>query len=114
LTDNGAPRKWLRSWRASQQPSEQPTRFTSLRIDMQTGIGVPDGTNPQVVMRYSDDGGHTWSREWFAGAGKSGETGRRVKFNRLASTRRNHGLDRIFELSSTDPFPVALLGAELE
>ena len=81
---------------------------------MQTGIGVPDGTNPQAVLRHSDDGGHTWSPERYAGVGKTGETTRRVKFNRMGSTRRNNGLDRIFELSSTDPFPVALLGAELE
>jgi hypothetical protein len=114
LTDNGAPRKWLRSWRALQQPSEQPVRFTSLRIDMQTGIGVPDGANPQVILRWSDDGGHNWSNERFLSAGKTGETTRRVKANRMGSTRRNHGLDRIFELSSTDPFPVALMGAELE
>jgi hypothetical protein len=35
-------------------------------------------------------------------------------FRRLGSTRRNSGLDRIFELSSTDQFPVALIGADLE
>ncbi len=115
LTDNEAPRKWLRSWRASKQPVEAPTRFNSLRIDMQTGIGLPTpDENPQCVLRWSDDGGHTWSNEKFLPVGKIGETARRVIHRRMGSTRRNSGLDRIYELSSTDQFPVALIGAELE
>lgn len=115
LTDNGAQRKWLRSWRALAQPSEQPVRFNSLRIDMQTGIGLAPATaDPVCVLRYSDDGGHQWSSEKFAEVGETGETARRVMFRRLGATRRNSGLDRIFELSGTDPFPVAIIGAELE
>jgi hypothetical protein len=34
-------------------------------------------------------------------------------FRRLGQTRRNSGLDRIFELSSTDVFPASIIGAEL-
>lgn len=112
--DNGVQRKWVRSWRAMAESSKQPQRFASLQIDMQTGIGVPDGTDPLVVLKWSDDGGRNWSKEFFAHAGKSGETARRVKFNRLGSTRRNSGLDRIFELSSSDNFLARLIGAELE
>lgn len=114
LTDAGVQRKWLRSWRALQQPTFDPVTFESLQIDMQTGIGIPDGTNPQCMLRWSDDGGHTWSNYRIAAVGATGQTALRVKFNRLGSTRRNHGLDRYFELSSTDQFPVALIGANLE
>lgn len=114
LTDAGATRKWLRSWRALAQPAAKPVRFSQLQIDMQTGIGVPDGTRPQVVLRWSDDGGHVWSAERYAAAGESGQTARRVMFRRMGSAKRNSGLDRIFELSSTDQFPVAIIGAELE
>lgn len=113
-TDNGAQRKWVRSWRALPKPTMIPQRFSSLQIDMQTGIGVPDGTNPQVVLQWSDDGGHIWSDERIQAAGQVGQTALRVKFNRLGSTRRNSGLDRIFKLSSTDAFGVALIGADLE
>jgi hypothetical protein len=114
LTDNGTQRKWVRSWRALQQPVMQPMRFSSLQIDMQTGVGVPAGTNPQVMLEWSDDGGHTWSTQIFQAAGVPGATAKRVKFNRLGSTKRNSGLDRIFRLSSSDAFPVALIGAELD
>jgi hypothetical protein len=113
LTDNGAQRKWVRSWRALAQPVFEPVKFSALQIDMQTGIDIPDGTNPQCVLRWSDDGGHNWSNEVFAAAGPPGATAQRVKFRRLGSTRRNSGLDRYFELSSTDPFPTALIGADL-
>lgn len=114
LTDNGSPRKWVRSWRATKQPSMEPRRFDALQIDMETGAATtPIGTNPQLELRWSDDGGHNWSRPMIQAAGATGETALRVKFNRLGSTRRNSGLDRIFELSSTDQFAPALIGAEL-
>lgn len=114
LLDNGTQRKWLRSWRATGKPIDDPVRFSSLRLDMQTGINVPSGTDPIAVLRWSDDGGHTWSNEKYAHAGKTGETALRVKWNRLGSTRRNSGLDRIFEVSSTDVMPAAIIGAVLE
>lgn len=112
-TDNGSIKKWVRSWRALPQPSTDPVEFNSLQMDMQTGIGVPDGTNPQVVLEWSDDGGHNWSDPRIKSAGKTGETALRVKFNRLGSTRLNSGLDRIFKVSSTDPFAVTLIGADI-
>lgn len=112
-TDAGAPRKWLRTWRALPQPTMQPVRFDALQIDMQTGIGVPPGTNPQCALRWSDDGGHSWSNSLQGAVGPTGDTTARVRFNRLGSTRRNSGLDRIFELSSSDAFAVGLIGAEI-
>ncbi len=112
-TDNGTQRKWLRSWRALEKPVMEPVRFSQLQIDMQTGIEVPPGTDPLCVLRWSDDGGHLWSDEQFASAGPIGAAAQRVLFRRLGSTRRNSGLDRIFELSSTDAFGVGLIGAEL-
>src|SRR5271166_1154973 len=112
------PRAWLRSWRAIAQPTDIPTRYNSLRIDMQTGIDVAPSvypaTGPLLTLRCSDDGGHTWPVIVEASAGRIGETAARVKFNRLGATRRNSGLDRIFELTSGDIFPAALIGAELE
>jgi hypothetical protein len=114
LTDNGTPRKFLRSWRALPEPVNRPVRFDELRIDMQTGIGVAEDANPQMVLRWSDDGGHNWSNEVFADVGKTGQTARRVMYRRMGSTKRNAGLDRIYEISTTDAFPVAIVGAELE
>lgn len=112
-TDAGAQRKWLRSWRALPEPTMQPRRFESLQIDMQTGVGVAPGVSPELSLRWSDDGGHKWSNPMQGAAGAIGQTALRVKFNQLGSTRKNSGLDRIFELSSSDAFAVGLIGAEI-
>lgn len=115
-TDNGSIQKWLRSWRAM-MPGKAvyvPTRFNSLQIDAQTGIDIADGTTPQMMLRWSDDGAHNWSSEVWADSDQVGQTGSRVMFKRLGSTKRSTGLDRIFELSGTDSVPVALIGADLD
>lgn len=68
---------------------------------------------PLVVLRWSDDGGHHWSNAQEASAGATGQTAQRVIFRRIGSTRRNTGLDRIFELSSDSLEQVALVGASI-
>ena len=97
-----------------QTPREMTTRMSSLRIDMETGSGVNNGDDPQMMLRWSDDGGHTWSDFRILAAGKLGETAKYVRANRLGGTRRFARSDRIFELSSADVFKVAIVGAELE
>jgi hypothetical protein len=115
-TDAGMPRKWLRSWRALPpgKATDKPITFRSLRLDAETGIYVQAGANPQVSLRWTDDGGHNWSNEHLAAWGPTGATAQRVKWNRIGATRRNSGMDRIFEVSSSDPVRAALIGAELE
>lgn len=114
LTDNGEQRRWLRRWRALPQASVAAKRFGSLVIQVQTGLGVPDGANPQIILRWSDDGGHTWSNERILDAGQLGATAETIKFNRLGATRRFAAADRIFELSGTDPFLTAIIDAEVD
>lgn len=43
--DNGVPRRWLRTWRATQDKTRVPRRFDQLRIVMQTGAqdGIGEG-----------------------------------------------------------------------
>jgi probable HAF family extracellular repeat protein len=112
--DNGVQRRWLRRWRALPRGTPAAKRFAALWIDMQTGANVPEGTKPQIVLRWSDDGGHTWSDERIEAVGPLGVTALTVKFNRLGATRRFGGADRIFELSSSDQFMVAILEAGVD
>lgn len=109
--DNGGTRKWLRSWPALAQDQFAPTKFNWLEFNCETGIGVDPSANPQLVLRKSLDS-YNWSPELYQPIGKTGETGNLVRFNRLGSTRRGSNSSMIFELSSTDAFKVALLGAE--
>lgn len=113
-TDNGAIRKWVRSWRAlpPSQPQGVPMSFDSLQIVMETGLTVPAGTNPQIMLRFSDDSGYTWSEPFQMEAGKTGKTAWRVIRNRLGSTTLGRGLDRIWEISGTDPIAIKISGAE--
>jgi hypothetical protein len=69
------------------------------------------GVDPQVMLRWSDDGGHTWSNEHWAPMGKIGEYYKRVFFRRLGMTLKLR--DRVYELSGTDPVKMVILGAEL-
>lgn len=114
LLDNGTQRKWLRRWRALPQATMNAVKYAWLAIKMQTGIGVPDGTVPQLVLRWSDDDGRTWSDERIIEAGQSGHTTQLIKWNRLGMTRRFSGSDRIFELSSSDPFMASIIDAEVD
>jgi hypothetical protein len=68
-------------------------------------------TDPQVMLRWSDDGGHTWSNEHWAGMGKIGEYGKRVIWRRLGMTTKLR--DRVYEISGSDPVKIAIMGAEL-
>jgi hypothetical protein len=52
---------------------------------------------PQLTLRYSDDGGQTWSNEKKAYGGAIGNYLARVIWRQLGS-----GRDRVFEVFSTD------------
>jgi hypothetical protein len=69
------------------------------------------GADPQVMLRWSDDGGHTWSNEHWASMGKIGQYYKRVIWRRLGMTVKLR--DRVYEVSATDPVKIAIMGAEL-
>jgi hypothetical protein len=66
---------------------------------------------PQFMLRWSDDGGHTWSNEHWAGGGAVGAYNTRIFWRRLGMTLKLR--DRVYELSGTDPIKIAIMGAEL-
>ena len=69
------------------------------------------GYNPQVMLRWSDDGGHTWSSEHWTSMGKIGGFSYRTFWRRLGMTTKLR--DRVYEVSGTDPVKIAIVGAEL-
>ena len=69
------------------------------------------GAVPQLILRFSDDGGHMWSETRQASLGRIGRTGTRALFRRLGMTTRLR--DRVYEISGTDPVKIAINGAEL-
>ena len=115
FSDNGSIQKWLRSWRAlpTGQNNLKRTAQHSLQLDLETGVGLNlgQGSDPQVMLRWSDDGGHTWSNEHWVSIGKIGEFYRRAIWRRLGMTMKIR--DRVYEVSGTDPVKIAVVGAEL-
>ena len=113
--DNGQIQKWLRSWRAlpTNQNNLKRTAQHAMQLDMESGVGLAtgQGSNPEVMLRWSDDGGHTWSNYRTTSVGKIGEYYYRVWFRRLGMTMKLR--DRVYELSMTDPVKTAIMGAEL-
>jgi hypothetical protein len=72
---------------------------------------VVEGADPEVMLRWSDDGGHTWSNEHWRSMGRIGQFGYRTIWRRLGMTMKIR--DRVYEVSGTDPVKIAIMGAEL-
>jgi hypothetical protein len=89
----------------------QRITYPAFELDLEPGLGntVDPGSNPQVMMRMSNDGGKTWGNERVRSAGMIGQYGTRVRWNRCGQARR-----RVFEVSVTDPVPWRLTAAFLQ
>ena len=75
-------------------------------------LNLPEpGVVPQVMLRFSDDGGHTWSNEHWKSMGRIGQTGYRTIWRRLGMTLKLR--DRVYEISGTEPVKIAIMGAKL-
>jgi len=82
-----------------------------VELECELGVGTISGQggDPQVMLRWSDDGGATWSNERSASMGERGVRGRRVLFRRLGAFRQ-----RMLEFSISDPVKPALYGIRHE
>jgi hypothetical protein len=78
-----------------------------LDLDVETGVGLTtgQGSDPQLMMSFSDDGGRTFSSERWGSIGKIGEYRKRVRFNRLGSFR-----SRVYRISISDPVKSIVIG----
>ena len=65
--------------------------------------------NPQAMLRWSNDGGSTWSNEHWTSVGQLGKYTNRAIWRRLGTAR-----DRIFEVSVTDPVNFVIISANLK
>ena len=66
-------------------------------------------TNPQAMLRWSNDGGSTWSREYWTSIGQLGRYKNRAIWRRLGMAR-----DRVFEVSISDPVNAVIISANLK
>jgi len=85
--------------------------FDRLQIQFQPGVGLPtgQGSDPQAMLRWSNDGGSTWSNEHWRSIGQIGKYRNRVIWRRLGTAR-----DRVFEVAVSDPVKAVIVSADLE
>ena len=57
------------------------------RLEVRLGIDQHALTDPQITMRYSHDGGHTWSHHLARSMGNIGEYAKSITWNRLGIGR---------------------------
>lgn len=108
-TDAGMPLKSLRRTPHQWQKENRGRMFFSqLQIEFTPGVGLQTGQGemPEVMLRWSDDGGFTWSNEQWTSIGAAGETRNRAIWYLLGEAR-----DRIWEASITDPVQRDVIGA---
>ena len=117
-TDNGQYTRRLR--RASHLVSDfQRQYFDELQIQFQPGVGLAGittplnnevvGADPQAMLRWSNDGGSTWSSEHWTSIGKIGKYKNRAIWRRLGMAR-----DRVFEVVVSDPINAVIISANLK
>jgi hypothetical protein len=85
--------------------------FDELQIQFQPGVGLVtgQGSDPQAMLRWSNDGGATYSNEHWTSIGKIGAYKNRAIWRRLGYAR-----DRVFEVVVTDPVNAVIVSANLK
>jgi hypothetical protein len=91
--------------------------FREIFFDIDVGIGpnIPllDGDGnprpPQIMLRWSDNGGKTWSNWYLLNCGQLGEYNARAIKWQLGRARR-----RVFQVAVTDPVPIRFADAYIK
>lgn len=111
FTDNGDPMPAIRACPHINGTAYNVIKFKRIRIDIESGVGLNDGqgSDPVLMLRWSNDGGHTWQNLKSMKMGKIGATKTRASMDRLGEAR-----DRVFEISISDPVKRVILGAAVD
>lgn len=99
-----------RALRASAHVAKDQQMLTigSFEAVCQQGVGLSagQGSDPQMMLRVSKDGGNTWTGEMLRPIGKTGEFRDRARFARPVG----NGRDFVFEISVSDPVKRVIVG----
>ncbi len=92
-------------------PDGKRAAMTLAELECELGVGLANGQgdDPQVMLRWSDDGGRNWSNGRTTPIGKLGKGRDRAIFRRLGLFRQ-----RQLEFSISDPVKVAIYGMRTE
>lgn len=85
-----------------------PHDRVELVFEQGVGLTSGQGSAPQVMLQFSDDGGRTWSNEKWRNLGAIGEYKTRTVWNRMG-----HSRDRVYRYAISDPVRRTLINATL-
>lgn len=110
FTDDGAPIRCTRTT-APFSADFKYVGVDKLSLRMETGLSLQQGSGsmPQVMLRYSNDGAHTWSQSLARDMGKVGEYNHKLTWNRLGSAD-----EWVFEFTIQSPIEFSLIKAGAE
>lgn len=108
FSDNGDPMVSLRAAPHIADQDYKWIRFDGIQVDIESGVGLQSGQGsaPLMMIRWSDDGGHTWCSLKTMSMGAVGKYRVRARRLRLGRSR-----DRVYEISISDPVKRVILGA---
>ena len=100
----------IERWRTSPYAyaDNREIEFANFEVMFESGVGNSDCDDPQAMMQYSDDGGHTWSNERWKSIGEIGEYGQRAIWRRMGKATQ-----RIFKVKVSDPVKVVMINASI-
>lgn len=80
-------------------------------LDVETGVGLPSGqgSDPQIALQVSRDGGHTFGNELWTSLGAQGKYRERVEWWRLGRAR-----DFVFRFKVFDAVKAIFIGASMD
>lgn len=107
--DNGQPmRRVVQSTTIESNGRLIPHREFLVELESGVGLVTGQGSDPMMMMRFSDTNGKEWSNEQWCTIGKIGEYNARCRFTRLGRARH-----RIYEIAYTDPTMEIIYAAHL-
>ena len=110
FTDNGsiAP---MEVWSKHIWNDDKYLTIPQIQVDIESGVGITSGqgSNPQIMLEVSKDGGQTFTALAWQSMGAIGQYTQRVMWRRLGRAR-----DWVLKLRVTDPVKRILTGASAE
>ena len=88
-------RDWISPHDAA--PGLEVQRFGSFEVVGDVGLGLADTTSPNMLLRWSNDGGQTWGDWSELPLGAAGEVAKHIRATQLGSAR-----DRVWNFRVTD------------
>lgn len=103
--------RWMR--RAPHLVKElKRANYFNFELHMEVGVGLPSGqgSDPKVMLRWSNDGGQSFGNVLESSIGRIGAYTTRVRWPGALGQAR----DRVFEASGSDPVPYRIVDALLD